>query len=175
MADPKTYSEDEHIAILTDRVAKETATLTAERDQLNSGITELETKLDVETSAKAAAELRAQEAEKALEDFKAQIETEREEAARKDTRVAKLRESAQHLGDDFFGDEKRLARIVAMKDEDFEGYLADLTVTAKAAPAGTTSTVPRETAMKGEPAAVGAGASAARGFLLRHYIAPQEG
>ena len=34
MADAKTYTEDEHIAILSDRVTTETASLTAERDQL---------------------------------------------------------------------------------------------------------------------------------------------
>lgn len=173
MAGEKTYSEDEHIAILTDRVSKETSALTAERDQLSSSITELETKLDVETSAKTAAELRAVEAEKALEQFKADIEAEREAAARKDVRVTKLRESASHLGDDFFKDEKRVARIVAMKDEDFEGYLADLTVTAAAAPK--TTTVPRETAMQGQSVATTGNVSAARGFLLRGYIAPQEG
>lgn len=175
MAGEKTYSEDEHIAILTDRVAKETAELTAERDQLTGSMTELETKLDVETSAKVAAEKRADEAAQALEEFKAQVEAEREAAARKDTRVALMRENAQHLGEDFFNDEKRIARVVAMKEEDFEGYLADLKVTAPTAGATTTSTAPRETAMKGEPAAVGAGKSVAGNFLLRHYVAPKEG
>lgn len=174
MAVDKTYSEDEHIAILTDRVAKETAELSAQRDQLTATINDLESKLDVETSAKAAAELRAEKAEQDLADFKGAVEAEREAAARKEARLAQMRESANHLGDDFFADEKRIARVVAMAEEDFEGYLADLAVTAKAAPDHKTD-VPRETAMKGEPAAVGAGTSAARGFLLRHYITPQEG
>jgi hypothetical protein len=145
MADEKTYSENEHIAILSDRVAKETADLTAERDQLVSVKSELETKLDVAESAKQAAELKATEAEKALEDFKAQIETEREAAARKDERIAKAKETAGHLADDFFEDEKRIARIVAMADEDFEGYLADLASTSTTTK--TTTVVPRETAM----------------------------
>lgn len=176
MAGDKTYSEDEHLAILSDRVTKETAGLTAERDQLSGEKTELENKLDVETSAKTAAEQRATEAEKALEDFKTQVEGEREAASRKEERVKKVRETAGHLGDDFFTDEKRIARIVAMAEEDFEGYLADLSVTAKAAPASTTTTtVPRETAMQGDPVGVGAnGHSSARDFLLRGYIAPSK-
>lgn len=175
MADDKTFTEDEHLAILSDRVTKETAELTAARDQLATEKTELETKLDVETSAKTAAEQRATEAEKALEDFKVSIESEREAAARKDERVKKVRETAAHLDDKFFEDEKRVARIVAMADEDFEGYLADLAVTAKAPTKTTTTTVPRETAMQGDPVGVGAnGSSAARDFLLRPYIAPSK-
>ena len=67
MADDKQYSESEHIAILEDRVNRETAEVTAERDQLKSEKAELESKLDVETAAKVAADKRAEDAEKALE------------------------------------------------------------------------------------------------------------
>jgi len=173
MADEKTYSENEHIAILSDRVAKETADLTAERDQLVSVKSELETKLDVAESAKQAAEQRAADAEKSLEDFKAQIETEREAAARKDERIAKAKETASHLADDFFEDEKRIARIVAMVDEDFEGYLNDLASTSTTT-TKTTTVVPRETAMAGQQVADTGTESVAKGFLLRRYVS-QEG
>lgn len=173
MADEKTYSEQEHIAILSDRVAKETADLTAERDQLASVKTELENKLDVAESAKTAAETKVEVAEKALEDFKAEIETQREAAARKDERLNKVREGAKHLDDKFFEDEARVSRIVAMKDEDFDGYLADLTATAVPATAGATTHVPRETAMVGAEADKPT-TSAARNFLLGQYI-PTEG
>jgi chromosome segregation ATPase len=172
MADEKTYSENEHIAILSDRVAKETADLTAERDQLVSDKGELETKLDVAESAKQAAEQKAADAEKALEEFKAQIETEREAAARKDERIAKAKETASHLAEDFFEDEKRVARIVAMADEDFEGYLADLASTSTTTK--TTTVVPRETAMAGQQVAGNGTESVAKGFLLRRYVS-QEG
>lgn len=172
MADEKTFSESEHLAILADRVHTETATLTAERDQLVTTVSELENKLDVETAAKTAAEARAVEAEKALADFKAEVETEREQAAKKDERVAKVREVASHLGDDFFENEGRLTRIVAMSDEIFEGYLADLSEASKTAPKSTT-TVPRETAMAGEGAK--STVSTASAFLLRRYVAPTEG
>jgi len=173
MADEKTYSEAEHIAILADRVSKETADLTAERDQLASAKTELENKLDIAESAKTAAEQAATEAKDALEEFKAQVESDREAAARKDERIKQVRESAEHLGDDFFEDEKRVERITAMKDEDFEGYLADLKATAKVPAGGKTTThVPRETAMSGaEPN--GSSQSAAR--LLFGLASAQEG
>lgn len=175
MADEKTYSESEHIAILSDRVTKETANLTAERDQLAAEKTELENKLDVETSAKQAAEVRATEAEGALEAFKTEVTEEREAAARKDTRIAKIREAASHLDDEFFADEDRIKRITAMADTDFDGYLADLTASSKT-PTGQTKQVPRETAMSGQPAGSSTNTGAARGFLLRGFIAPtQEG
>ena len=171
MADEKTYTEAEHIAILSDRLTKETAELTATVDQLTGSKTELENKLDVAESAKAAAEAKAAEAEKALEDFKAEIQEREEAAARKDTRLTKLRESAEHLGEDFFKDEKRVERITAMKDEDFDGYLADLSATATGAPKATT--VPRESAMQNrETAGTTTTTTAAKDFLLRRYLAP---
>ena len=130
--------------------------------------------MHVAESAKVAAETAAAEAQKALEAFKAEVEQEREAAARQDERLAKVRESASHLGDDFFEDENRVKRIVAMDEEGFAGYLADLQASAKV-PAGASTTIPRETAMAGATAPGADGAdSASRGFFLRRYIG-QEG
>ena len=172
MADPKTYTEDEHLAVLESRVARETADLTAERDQLTSEKAELESKLDVETAAKVAAEKRAEDAEKALEDFKAEVADREAAAERKDQRLEKAREAAKHLDDDFFNDEKRVERIVAMSDEVFEGYVNDLAATAKVAGNPGIGSVPLETAMQGAPAGgeekVGA---AGQSFLLRRFVA----
>lgn len=173
MADDKTFSEQEHLAILADRVATETANLTAERDQLVTEKSELENKLDVEVTARAAAEQRATEAENALVEFKSQVEADREAALKKTERVDKAREVAKHLDDKFFEDENRVARIVAMSDEGFEGYLSDLAEASKAAPATTTG-VPRETAMAGAGARSTGSSSAASDFLLRRYVAPKE-
>lgn len=171
--DNKTYTEDEHVAILADRVTRETASLTAERDQLKTEKADLESKLDVETSAKAAAEQAKETAERELAEFKAQIEQEREAASRKDERLAKVREVAKHLKDEFFTDEARVARITAMQDDVFEGYVADLAATATVAGNGTTPVVPRETAMAGTKVTTDPKVAAAgRSFLLRPYIAP---
>src|SRR3954471_16960016 len=145
MADEKTYAASEHLATLADRVGKETADLTVERDQLLAAKTELENKLDVVESAKTAAEQKAETAEKALVDYKAEVEEQREAAARKDDRIKQIRESAEHLDDAFFNDEARIKRVVSMKDEDFEGYLADIKATANKPAATTTETAPRET------------------------------
>ena len=173
MADEKTFSESEHIAILADRVSKETADLTAERDQLVTTKTELENKLDVAESAKTAAEQKAETAEKALADYKAEVDAQREAAARKDDRIKQIKESAEHLDDAFFADEARITRIVAMKDEDFEGYLADIKATVTTPAATTKTQPPRETAMAGTGHTTD-NTSAARNFLLGQYL-PKEG
>lgn len=162
--DDRTFSESELTAIVADRVARETADVAADRDQLKAENEELSTKLDVETSAKEAAEQRATDAERALEDYKTEVEAAREAAARKDERIAKVREAAAHLGDDFFADEKRVERIVAMSDEHFEGYLDDMRQTAnntKHIPGD----VPRESAMEGKEPDRKSGTAASR-FLL---------
>lgn len=169
----KTYTAEEHLAVLESRVSRETAEITAERDALQQEKTDLESKLDVEISAKEAAEQRATEAEKALEDFKAEVESEREAAARKDERIAKVREAASHLDDEFFDDTKRVARIVAMSDEQFDGYVADLSATGRTP--GKTTDAPRETAMRGDAGgdkSTGNARATGRSFLMRDYVAP---
>lgn len=173
MADEKQFSESEHLAILEDRVNRETADVTAERDQLKSEKAELESKLDVETAAKTAAEQRAEKAEADLEAFKTEIVEKEKAAAKKDERLQKVREAAKHLEDSFFEDTTRIERIVAMSDETFEGYVSDLGATAKVAGNSATQTIPRETAMKGAPAGGGEKVAAAgQSFLLRHFVAP---
>lgn len=168
----KTFTEDEHTAILADRVAKETADLTATVESLTAQVTELQNRLDVTESAKVAAEQSAKAAEEAHEAFKNEVEEREAAAARKDDRLAKAKEVAAHLGDDFFADEARIARIVAMKDEEFTSFVGDLAATAPAGGAVSTE-VPRETAMSGASATTQK-TGAARGFLLGRFVKDQE-
>lgn len=169
MADEKTYTEDEHIGILSERVRRETADLTAERDQLAGTVTELQNKLDVAESAKVAAEAKVVEVTGEFDSFKTGLDELREVASREEARVAKLREVAAHLPDEWYKVEGRLERICAMDDASFETYAADLGSTNTVAPTG--SAIPRETAMQ-QQVVTPPGApkeSAARGFLLRKY------
>jgi chromosome segregation ATPase len=148
MADPKTFTEDEHLAILADRVTKETAELTGTVETLTTERNELQNKLDVAESAKAAAEQERDQAKQELTDFRTEVEEREAAAQRKEARLGQVKEVAAHLGDDFFADDKRVERIVAMSDEGFEGYLDDLKATAPSKTT-TSSTAPRETAMAG--------------------------
>jgi chromosome segregation ATPase len=166
----KTFTVDEHTAILADRVATETAALTTELETVKASEAELQTKLDVAESARVAAEQAAEQAKTELEEFKTQLEADREAASRKDERLGKVKEVAAHLGEDFFADEKRVERIVAMDQEAFDGYVEDLKATA---PEGGAATVvaPRQTAMTGESVVTqpsGAG-SAAKTVLLGRF------
>lgn len=174
MADDKTYSEDEHIAILADRVARETASLTVERDQLQTEKADLENKLDVAESAKQAAETAKDNAERELAEFKAEVEAREEAAAKKDERLAKAREVAKHLDAAFFEDEKRIERIVAMSDDQFDGYVSDLASTATVAGNSGSTTVPRETAMAGAAVGGKSTVSAGKAFLMRDFVAPTQ-
>lgn len=161
----KTFTETEHVAILSDRVAKETADLTAKVETLESQVSELQSKLDIAESAKVAAEQAAADEKAAHEAFKTEVDEREQAAARKGDRLKKAKEVASHLGEGFFDEESRVARIVAMSDETFESYIGDLAATAPASPASTTA-VPRETAMAGATAATPSTTTAARGFLF---------
>lgn len=173
MADAaKTYSEQEHLAILSDRVAQETAQLSTDRDGLKTERDDLATKLDVAESAKTAAETRVTEIQAEFDTFKSGVEEEREAAARKDSRVAKIREAAKHLKDEFFEDVDRIKRIVAMDESAFDGYLVDLTASAVPAGSATVTAIPRETAMVGQPVDTSITSAAGRDFLMLRYAAP---
>lgn len=163
----RTFTEGEAYAIVADNVQRETASKTEENETLKREKAELQAKLDT-AEASAATEKAAREtAETALTDERAKAEREKAAAERKDARVAKVRETAAHLKDDFFTDERQ-ARFAAMEDTEFDSYIAELAELSKGveAPKGTdgkdTTTTgaggaPRETAMAGS--SVGAGSS----------------
>lgn len=173
-ADPRHFSEDELEAITADRVARETAELNEKLTAATTAQAEVASKLDVEIANREAAELRAKEAETKHEEYVQGQEAEKAALARKDERLAKVREAASHLSDEFFKDEPRVARIVEMSDEAFDGYLADMRETASGASTGSTA-APRETAMQGDPVnGQGKPAPAASNFLMQSYVVPTE-
>lgn len=181
MADEKTFTETEHIAILADRVASETASLTQANTVLTTEQADLQNKLDVAESAKVAAEQRAEKAEKDFAEFKTGLDELATQGAKKDERIAAVKEVAAHLGDAFLDEadevgKSRVARIVAMDDDSFVGYVADLKATV---PAGSTVvTPPREAALLGTPSTAaggaGTGPTAAQQVLLGRYRAPAQ-
>lgn len=128
--EPRTLTDSEHAAILAAMVTKETAALNENLETLKREKAELETKLDLELASKATLEAEKAAAVKEFEDFKANLALEAEKAAKKDERLAAVKEAAAHLPEEFLADEARIARIVAMVDEDFNGYVADLKATA---------------------------------------------
>lgn len=149
MSEPRIFTEDEMNAVLADRVAKETASLSENVAALTAEKADLAAKLDVAEATKVALETEKAAAVKEFEDFKASLEAEKAQAAKKDERLAAVKVAASHLTDEFFTDEDRIARIVAMSDDSFAGYVADLGAT-NSAPA-VEGGAPRESAMAGTP------------------------
>lgn len=125
-ANGRTFTEEEHEALLTDAVRREVAEAVADKEQT---LTELQNKVDALEAEKASLEAKVTETEEAFEDFKQQAERDREIAERREGRVAAIRAiSAHELPDDYFTD-ARVTRWAEMADESFEAFLDDLSVT----------------------------------------------
>lgn len=139
VADEPKYTEAQHVAILTDAVARETAslssvkeeldvrveTLSAEKATAEEALTGVQTQLDVLAAEKAAAEQRADEAEKALADFKAELEHAAAVEKAKAERVERIKAADSLLTEDYFT-ETRVQRWAEMSDEAFVAFEADI-------------------------------------------------
>lgn len=159
MAGERTFTEGEAYALVADAVERETAaanTTIAERD---AQIVTLGNEKDALEVRATAAEEKAEQAEQALEDYKAEQEREKAAEAKRDERMTKLTEVAPKLAEDI--SEERATRIVAMADDEFDDYLAQLREVAgdqgnggkggdgtkpDPKPDATTGAVPRESA-----------------------------
>lgn len=159
----------EIVAVVNDRVNRETAELRTRAEKAETDLTTAQTRIDVLEAEKVAAEQAKAAAEQAAADLKAEVEAERASASNRDARKAALREVAAHLTDDWFGQEvahgegklPRLEKIARMSEEAFAEYKAEIAsafegVTVAPATGGTASTSqgqpPRETAMAGSSA-----------------------
>lgn len=149
MADgERTFTEAQHFALLTDAVARETASLSSAKEDLDAkvtdlstekaaltaSITELETKIDVLDAEKAAAE---QARDAAIAEFQAYKDAEAEKAAveaRKSERVAAVKAADSALAEEYFT-EARAQRWAEMSDDAFGALVSDLTEAAATRPA----------------------------------------
>lgn len=176
----RTFTEGEAYAIVADNVRRETAAVTTENETLKREKSELETKLETADAALATEKAAREKAEKDLADFKAEQEREAAAAAVKDERVAKVRETAKHLGDDFFTAE-RAARWAGMEQERFDDYIAELAELSKGieAPKGAGADkdkgaggAPRETAMAGSSVSGGTSSDKPKGLAGLGAVLP---
>lgn len=149
MTEPRTLTEAEANAIIADRVTRETAELNTRVSTLETEKAALQSELDV-AQANLATETTAREtAERELADFKASVETEREQARLQDERTAAVKAAVPTLKDDYFTPE-RAARWAKMSEEDFNGLVEDMKPAAPiretAGLEGSSGTTGRETA-----------------------------
>jgi len=129
VAEDRTFTEAEHLAILADRVATETASRDAEIASLKAKVTgletekaDLETRLDVEVA-------KAEKAEQEFADYKTAETAKAEVAERLTARADKVREVATHVKDEFFTDERK-QRWAEMAQADFDNLVAELAAVA---------------------------------------------
>lgn len=131
MAGDRTFTEGEAYALVADAVERETAAAKTEADELRTQVTSLGNEKDALELRVTAAEDKAADAEKALEDYKTEVDTQKAAEAKRDERLGKVAEVAPTLveGDDEKVTE-RCDRIVAMDDESFQEYLDSLAAVA---------------------------------------------
>lgn len=159
MADTKTYTEEEHkalldtVADLTAKVAELTtastasetdAKIAAAKAELEAQIAELQTKLDAATLEAQAAKEDRDSTVSYLESEAAAAEAAAAITARKDERIAKVKEAAS-FPDEYL--EENADRFAAMSDEEFEKALADWAVIAPKKAGSTDTKIPATTAM----------------------------
>ena len=163
----RTFTEDELLTLLTDRVQRETADLKTQLSTLTAERDEAVKRVDVLEAEKAALTSERDKVTAEYETFKNDITEKAAVAERKDARIERVKSANDQLPDSFFTPE-RAQRWAEMAEEQFEALVADLT----AAKSTETAAAPkRETAAftGGDSPKAPTEGSALRGFLqLRH-------
>jgi chromosome segregation ATPase len=156
----RTYSAEEHQALLEAAVTRETATATQRIADLEAELESTRSKLDVSEAAVVTEKAARETAEQSLADFKSETEAREAAIARSGEREKKVREAAAHLDDEKFNayaTEERKARWAGLSDDAFAEHVAEIAELAKGAPkADGENKPPRETAMNGQTPKVGA-------------------
>ena len=126
----RTFTEAEHYAIVADSITRETAAATARQTAAEEQVTTISNEKDALELRVTAAETAKVAAETELAEFKASIETQKAQEAKRSDRVAKLAEVAPTLK----VEGERADRIVAMEDGVFDEYLASMREVAAMGP-----------------------------------------
>lgn len=176
----RTFTETEHFALLTDAVARETASLSTDKQELEATveglraekseeINGLQSRIDVLEAEKAAAEKARDEAVAEHERFKAELEELAARKARKSDRVERMKAAAPSLEESYFT-EQRAERWAEMSDEAFETLIADITESAAAAKPASDDTRPEEQARESAAFTGGDRPTAGDGSLFGRFL-----
>lgn len=133
MAGERTFTEGEAYALVEDGVKRETAALTETVGKLEAQVVTLGNEKDALELRATAAEEKAANAEKALDDYKAEVEAQKAAEAKRTERLEKVAEVAPSLVTDDDKGQERADRIVAMADDAFDEYVDGLRQIAAAA------------------------------------------
>jgi chromosome segregation ATPase len=145
MPDERTYTANEHAAVLDAEVKRQTATLNADRDKLETEKSALQdqinglesekadllSRIDKVEAEKSAAEKATEELQKEFDGHKAEVARKEEIAKLRAERAEKAKTELAGLDEKYFTDE-RIQRWAEMSAEAFEAAIADLKETAGA-------------------------------------------
>lgn len=142
----RTFTEDEHNAIVASTVARELASKDEEIADLKSQVETLTAEKATAADRADVAEAAKETAERELADYKAEVEQAKVVEARQGARVERMKEILPSKPSEFF--ETRAKAWAEKSDEDFEAYAAEM-----AEVAGTVEgeKPQAETAMSGAP------------------------
>jgi uncharacterized protein (UPF0335 family) len=144
--DERSFTESQHTALLTDAVARETASLNVAKEELEARVETLQSekatldsekadllgRIDVLEAEKAATQKSHDDVVAEFEAFKKDLEEKAAVEARKADRTTRVKAANANLVDTYFTDE-RVQRWAQMSDEQFDALVADLTESATAA------------------------------------------
>lgn len=122
-----TYTEEQHVALVTAAVQRETADLSKANEDLKSENADLVKRADVAEAEKATAESERDTATKELADFRADVDKEKEIAARTEERVAAVKAANENLPEDYFTDD-RATNWAAMEQATFDDFVEAIKV-----------------------------------------------
>lgn len=169
VVDERTFSQTEHIALLTDAVTRETAALTTAKEDLENQVSalqdekasansDLQAQIDVLEAEKANAEKAAADTKVEFETFKSELAEMAAVAGRRTERVSRIKAANSALSEDYFTD-ARADRWAQMAEETFEALVADITEAASATTV-TPATQPADAVQQARETAAFTGGSA---------------
>jgi predicted nuclease with TOPRIM domain len=136
----RTYTEAEHLALMTDAVRRENAELAEAKTGLESTNSELVAKVDVLEAEKSTLQSEKDKTQTDFDAFKAEVERAREIETAKKERIAAVKAANDQLPETYFTDE-RVQKWAEMAEEPFAIVIDGVT-----AAAGTSGGAAKETA-----------------------------
>ena len=127
----RTYTEAEHLALMTDAVRRETAELAEAKTGLETTVSEKAAQVDVLEAEKTKLEAEKAAIQKDFDDFKAEVERARAIETAKQDRVAQIKAANDSLPETYFTDE-RIQAWAEMDEKAFAIVLDGLTALAGA-------------------------------------------
>lgn len=123
----RTYTAQEHLALMADAVTRETAELSSAKETLETQVSELNQKVDVLEAEKAAAETKAADIQKEFDDFKAAQERAAAVETAKQERSKAVKDANPALPENYFTEE-RVQRWAEMAQESFDDFVESIKV-----------------------------------------------